>query len=165
MLDRLFFGNIVRLWYKVEQSGMWYGEYSHSLDDKDRFILPAKFRHRIKQYKIDTFFLTRGLEECIFMLASREWKEMEEKFKNLSFTKKQSRFFNRLYFSGAYEVNVDPQGRILLPNSLKEFAGIKKEIVIAGVADRIEIWDRQKWQKFYRENKQKFEEIAEDIFE
>jgi len=144
---------------------MWYGEYLHTLDDKDRFVLPAKFRRRIKEHKITTFFLTRGLEKCIFMLASKEWKEMEEKFKSLSFTKKQSRFFNRLYFSGAYEVNVDSQGRILLPASLKEFAGIEKDIVIAGVSDRIEIWDRQKWQKFYQENKQKFEEIAEDIFE
>ncbi len=143
---------------------MWYGEYEHTLDEKDRFVLPAKFRRAIDEKKISQFYLTRGLDQCLFMLASDDWQKLEEKFKSESFTRQQSRFFNRLYFSGAYEVPVDGQGRILIPSPLKEFAAIKKEVMVIGVSDRIEIWDREKWQKFYDENRKRFEEMAENLF-
>ena len=142
---------------------MWYGEYKHNLDEKDRFVLPAKFRAQIKKDKIKKFFLTRGLDNCLFMFSQEQWKKTEEKFKALSFTKQEARFFNRFYFSGAYEVEPDAQGRILLPASLKEFAQIKKEIVIVGVSDRIEIWDKDLWRSFYEENRKKLEKMAEDI--
>ena len=144
---------------------MWYGEYLHTLDNKDRFILPAKYRQRIKAEKIKKFFLTRGLEECVFMFAPNDWDNFVEKFKQQPFTKQQTRFFNRLIFSGAYEVDIDSQGRILMPTILKGFASIKKDILIAGIADRIEIWDRSKWNQFYDKNRGKFEEMAENIFE
>lgn len=142
---------------------MWYGEYTHTLDVKDRFILPAKFREKIKQLKIKKFYITRGLDGCLFIFAHEEWVKLEDKLKQLSFTQQQSRAFNRLYFSGAQEVEFDVQGRVTLPGYLKEFASIKKEIVIIGVADRIEIWDKQRWNGFYSENKKKFEEISENL--
>jgi MraZ protein len=153
------------LWDKVEESGMWYGEYTHTLDDKDRFILPAKFREKIKALKQKKFYITRGLDGCLFLFEHQTWVGLEEKLKSLSFAKQQSRSFNRLYFSGAQEIDLDSQGRITVPDYLKEFAQIKREIIIIGVADRIEIWDKESWNKFYQENRKKFEEAAENIFE
>ena len=144
---------------------MWYGEYIHKLDDKDRFILPAKFREKIKTLKEKKFFITRGLDGCLFLVPQEAWEKLEDKLKSLPFTKQQSRAFNRLYFSGASEIDIDTQGRIILPEYLKEFAQIKREIVIIGVADRIEIWGKEGWGKFYQENRKRFEEMAENLFE
>lgn len=144
---------------------MWYGEYLHTLDDKDRFILPAKFREKVKTLKKKKFFITRGLDGCLFLVPQAAWEKLEDKLKSLPFTKQQSRFFNRLYFSGASEIEIDIQGRITLPEYLKEFAQIQKEIMIVGVADRIEIWSKDCWDKFYQENKKRFEEMAENLFE
>ena len=89
---------------------MWYGEYEHTLDGKDRFILPAKFREKIKTFKKRKLYMTRGLDGCLSLYAQEAWGKLEEKLKSLPFTKKQSRSFNRLLFSGACEVNVDSQG-------------------------------------------------------
>ena len=144
---------------------MWYGEYLHTLDEKDRFILPAKFRDTLKTLKKKKFYITRGLEGCLFLFSESVWRKHEEKLKSLSFTKQQSRFFNRLFFSGASEAELDTQGRLTLPGYLKEFGQIKREIVIIGVADRIEIWDKKRWSDFYQANRQRFEEMAENIIE
>ncbi|MFH1519100.1 MAG: division/cell wall cluster transcriptional repressor MraZ [Candidatus Omnitrophota bacterium] len=144
---------------------MWYGEYTHSLDNKDRFILPAKFREKIKTLKKKKFFITRGLDGCLFLVSQEAWENLEDRLKSLPFTKQQSRFFNRLYFSGASEIDIDAQGRITLPEYLKEFAQIRREIVIIGVADRIEVWSSDRWNKFYQGNKKKFEGMAENLFE
>lgn len=143
---------------------MWYGEYFHSLDDKDRFILPAKFREKIKTLKKKKFFITRGLEGCLFLFDEDVWTELENKLKAISFTKQQSRSFNRLYFSGAQEVVLDSQGRVTLPEYLKSFAKIQKEMVIIGVANRIEVWSKSRWDKFFNENAKNFEKVAEDLF-
>jgi len=144
---------------------MWYGQYPHSLDTKDRFVLPAKFREKIAQLKNKTFYLTRGLDGCLFIFSYDVWKRLEAKLESLSFTKQQARFFNRMYFSGALQVQCDSQGRILIPQYLKEFAAINKDILIVGVSDRIEIWAVQRWKKFYEGNIAKFEEAAESLFE
>ncbi len=144
---------------------MWYGEYSHTLDDKDRFILPAKFREKIKVLKKRQFYITRGLDGCLSLYTPDEWRKLEDKLGALSFTKQQSRFFNRLLFSGASEVYVDSQGRITVPEYLKSFAEIKREIVIIGLVSRIEVWAKSRWGKFFQENKAKFEEMAENLFE
>jgi len=143
---------------------MWYGTYIHSIDTKDRFILPSKFRDKIKELGSRKFYLTRGLDGCLFLFSYEIWRDLEDKLKSLSFTKQQSRFFNRLYFSGAQEVEIDSQGRVVLPDYLKEYAGISKDIVIIGVADRIEIWARNKWDKFDEDNRERFEEMAEGLF-
>lgn len=144
---------------------MWYGEYTHTLDNKDRFILPAKFREKVKALEKKKFYMTRGLEGCLFIFSESVWETLENKLKSVSFTKQEGRSFNRLYFSGAKEMEIDAQGRISIPAYLKEFAQIKREIVIVGVADRIEIWDKQRWNDFYQSNKQRFEETAENLFE
>jgi MraZ protein len=144
---------------------MFYGEYLHSIDRKGRLILPAKFREVAKGNFIEKFFITRGLDKCLFMFSEEEWKAQESKFKAISFTKQQARIFNRLYFSGAAEVLPDRQGRILLPQYLKDFAEIKRDVVIVGVSNRIEIWARDKWQEFYGSQRKSFEDIAEKLME
>ncbi|MBU1932031.1 division/cell wall cluster transcriptional repressor MraZ [Patescibacteria group bacterium] len=144
---------------------MFYGEYLHSIDRKGRIILPAKFRESAKAHFIEKFFVTRGLDKCLFMFSEEEWRSQESKFKAISFTKQQARTFNRLYFSGAVEVIVDRQGRILLPQYLKDFAQIKKDVMIVGVSNRIEIWAKDKWQEFYGNSRQSFEEIAEKLMD
>lgn len=144
---------------------MFYGEYFHSIDRKGRLILPAKFRETAKSHFIEKFFVTRGLDKCLFMLSEEEWRSQENKLRSIPFTKQQSRTFNRLYFSGAVEVVFDSQGRILLPQNLKDYAEIKKDVVIVGVSSRIEIWARDKWNEFYGNSRQSYEEIAEKLMD
>ncbi len=144
---------------------MFYGEYLHSIDRKGRLILPAKFREVAKSNFIEKFFVTRGLDKCLFMFSEEEWRSQEAKFKAISFTKQEARTFNRIYFSGAGEVVPDRQGRILLPQYLKDFADIKKDVIIVGVSNRIEVWSKDKWQEFYGNSRQSFESIAEKLIE
>ena len=142
---------------------MFYGEYEHSLDKKGRVIIPAKFRIVIKENYIEKFFITRGLEECLFMFPEEEWKTQEAKFRAISFTKKEGRYFNRLFFSGAVDLVPDKQGRLLIPRYLKDYAYIKKDIMIVGVSSRIEIWAVEKWNDFYNGSKESFADIAEKL--
>lgn len=142
---------------------MFYGEYEHSLDNKGRLIVPSKFRDVAKSHYIEKFYITRGLDKCLFVFGEEEWKNQESKFKNLSFTKKESRSFNRLFFSGTSEIEFDAQGRMLIPKFLKEYAGIKRDVVLIGVSNRIEIWAKEVWDEFYKREQGSFEEIAEKI--
>ncbi|RJO65613.1 MAG: transcriptional regulator MraZ [Candidatus Omnitrophota bacterium] len=144
---------------------MFYGEYFHSIDRKGRLIMPAKFREVAKNNFVEKFFVTRGLDKCLFMFSEEEWKSQELKFKAMPFTKQQARVFNRIYFSGAVDVVPDKQGRILLPQYLKEFADIKKEVVIVGISNRIEIWSKDKWREFYGTWQPAFEEISEKLID
>jgi len=144
---------------------MFYGEFVHSIDRKGRLILPAKFREVAKNQFVEKFFVTRGLDKCLFMFSEEEWRSQENKFKTMSFTKQQSRTFNRLLFSGAVEVSSDKQGRILVPQYLKDFAEIKRDVMIVGVSNRIEIWAKDKWHDFYANSRQSFEEIAEKLMD
>jgi len=142
---------------------MFYGEYEHSLDKKGRLIVPSKIREVAKSHYVEKFFITRGLDKCLFMFAEDEWKSQELKFKNLSFTKKESRSFNRLFFSGTIEIELDKQGRLLLPKYLKDYAGIKRDVMIIGISNRIEIWAKEAWHEFYNAQQGSFEEIAEKL--
>jgi len=144
---------------------MFYGEYLHSIDRKGRLILPSKFREVAKSNFIEKFFITRGLDKCLFMFSEEEWRAQEAKFKAISFTKQEARTFNRLYFSGAAEIAPDRQGRILVPQYLKDFAEIKRDVMIVGVSNRIEIWAKDKWQDFYGNSRSSFEEIAEKLID
>jgi len=144
---------------------MFYGEFEHSIDRKGRLILPAKFREAAKNQFVEKFFITRGLDKCLFMFAEEEWRSQENKFKTMSFTKQQSRIFNRLLFSGAVEIVSDKQGRILVPQYLKDFAAIKRDVLIVGVSNRIEIWAKDSWRDFYASSRQSFEEIAEKLMD
>jgi MraZ protein len=144
---------------------MFYGEFKHTLDRKQRIIIPAKFREALKEHYVERFFITRGLDKCLFMFAEDEWKVQEQKFKSMSFTKRESRKFNRLYFSGASEIVPDKQGRILIPSYLKDYAEIKKEVYIIGVSNRIEIWSHELWEEYYSKSKDTFEDVAEKLIE
>ncbi|MFC1549146.1 division/cell wall cluster transcriptional repressor MraZ [Candidatus Omnitrophota bacterium] len=142
---------------------MFYGEYSHSLDRKSRLIIPARFREIIAEKGIERFYINRGLDECLFMFPESEWKAQEAKFKEMSFTKREVRKFSRLFFAGAVEVVPDKQWRILIPDYLKEYAQLARNVMILGVSNRIEIWDKKKWQEFYKSTKQNYEDIAERL--
>ncbi len=142
---------------------MFYGEYEHALDNKGRVIIPAKFREIFKEHYAEKFYITRGLDQCLFVFTEETWKAQERKFRELSFTKSEARRFNRLYFSGACDVVCDKQGRILIPDYLKQYGEIKVNVMIIGVSDRIEIWAKEKWEQFYQQNKGSFEDLAEKL--
>jgi MraZ protein len=144
---------------------MFYGEFHHGIDNKGRLILPSHFRDVAKENGVDRFFLTRGLDQCIFMFSDNEWQLQEQRFKGMSFTKRESRSFNRMFFSGAAEIMPDKQGRFIVPQYLKDFAGIEKEVMIIGVSSRIEIWDQVRWNDFYQNANGTFEQIAENLLE
>jgi len=144
---------------------MFYGEFAHSLDRKGRLIIPSKFREAIKEAYAEKLYITRGLDKCLFVFTEEEWKMQETKFKSMPFTKAEHRKFNRIFFSGASDTAPDKQGRILLPNYLKDFASIKKEVVFIGVSNRIEIWSKELWREFYGNNKESYEQIAENLIE
>ena len=144
---------------------MFYGEHAHTIDRKGRLIIPSKFRQAMKEHYVEKLYVTRGLDRCLFLFPEDEWRAQEQKFKSVSFTKQDSRKFNRIYFSGACELEYDKQGRVLIPQYLKDFAGIKRDVVLIGVSNRIEIWAKEEWQKFYESSKGSFEEIAEKLLE
>ena len=115
---------------------MFMGEYNHTIDAKGRLIIPSKFREILG----DVFVVTKGLDGCLFVYDNEEWKRFEEKLRALPITNKEARQFVRFFLAGAAEVEVDKQGRILLPNVLREFAQINKDVALLGVGSRIEIW-------------------------
>ena len=120
---------------------MFMGEYNHTIDAKGRLIVPSKFRESLG----DTFVVTKGLDGCLFVYDNEEWTAFEEKLKALPITNKEARQFVRFFLAGAAEVEVDKQGRILVPNILREFAQISKDVVLIGVASRIEIWSKERF--------------------
>ena len=122
---------------------MFMGEYNHTVDTKGRLIVPSKFREQLG----DEFVVTKGLDGCLFVYSKSEWENIEEKFRNVPLTTKDARKFARFFFAGAASCEVDKQGRILLPVVLREYAGIEKDVVTVGVFNRVEIWDKDKWQE------------------
>ena len=144
---------------------MFYGEHIHGIDNKGRLILPARMREIARENNIEKFYVTRGLDKCLFVFTEEEWKTQEQKFKSMSFTKADSRKFNRLFFSGAVDVTCDKQGRVLLPQYLKDYAGIKRDVMIVGVSNRIEIWSKEEWRKYYEGAAPSFEKTAENLLD
>ncbi len=140
---------------------MFMGEFHHNIDDKGRLILPAKFREELG----DSFIITRGLEDCLFIYSMNEWQKITCKLNNLPFTKKDARSFMRFFLSGATATEFDKQGRINITSPLISYADLKKECVIIGVGDRIEVWSSEKWSNFYDINKEKMTDIAETLFD
>ncbi|MCD8053023.1 MAG: division/cell wall cluster transcriptional repressor MraZ [Lachnospiraceae bacterium] len=122
---------------------MFMGEYNHSIDAKGRLIMPARFREQLGE----SFVVTQGLDGCLFVYANEEWKLFEEKLKQLPLTNASARKFSRYFLAGAIQCEVDKQGRILLPTKLRTAAGLEKDVVLAGVGERIEIWDKQRWEE------------------
>jgi len=135
------------------------GEYQHTMDGKGRLFIPAKFREGLG----DRFVVTKGLDRCLFLYSLDEWALMEMKLRRLPLAKADARAFARLFFAGAAELEVDKQGRILIPANLREYAGLTKDVAVIGVASRVEIWDHGEWLRYSGEAGGSFEEIAEKI--
>lgn len=140
---------------------MFMGEYHHNIDDKSRIVLPSKLREELGM----RFVVTRGLEGCLFVYSSDEWNRLVDKLKKLPFTKKDARAFLRFFLSGATECTFDKQGRIALPVPLVNYAKLKKECVIIGVNDRLEIWAEDSFNEFFSENEGNISDLAEDLFD
>jgi MraZ protein len=121
---------------------MFMGEYNHTIDPKGRLIVPSKYREILG----DEFVVTKGLDGCLFVYDNHEWNAFEEKLKSLPVTNKDARKFVRFFLAGAASVEVDKQGRILVPQVLREFAELDKDVVLIGVASRIEIWSKERWE-------------------
>ena len=138
---------------------MFMGEYNHTIDAKGRLIVPSKFRETLG----DTFVVTKGLDGCLFVYDNKEWNAFEEKLKSLPLTNKEARQFARFFLAGAAEVEVDKQGRILVPNILREFAQISRDVVLIGVASRIEIWSKERFEGIV--TFEDMDEIAEHMAE
>jgi MraZ protein len=131
-------------WYEVEGGvlHMFMGEYSHSVDAKGRLIMPAKFKEQLGA----EFVVTKGLDGCLFVYPMEEWQNIEAKFREVPLTTKDARKFSRFFFAGAASLELDKQGRILLPAVLREYAEVQKDVVLVGVLNRIEIWDKDRWE-------------------
>ena len=120
---------------------MFMGEYNHTIDAKGRLIIPAKFRELLGT----EFVLTRGLDGCLFIYPVDEWKAFEQKLRALPLTNKNAKTFSRFFVAGAAMCELDRQGRVLVPQTLREFAGLEKDVVLTGNLDRIEVWSKDKW--------------------
>lgn len=120
---------------------MFMGEYNHTVDTKGRLIIPSKFREQLGE----EFIVTKGLDGCLFVFPQDEWQAFEEKLRTLPLTQKGARQFTRFFVAGATPCELDKQGRILLPATLREFAGLDKDVVLAGMLNRIEIWSKDRW--------------------
>jgi MraZ protein len=140
---------------------MLIGEFKHSIDAKKRLAIPSKLRKDIGIKAV----LTRGLDGCLFLFTHEEWEKLAEKLQALSFTQRNTRAFVRLLLSGASEVDIDALGRILVPDYLKEYAGLKKKVVVAGLYNRLEIWDEVKWDAYKKDMENKSDDIAEKLGE
>ena len=138
---------------------MFIGEYSHNLDTKGRIIIPSKFREELHS----SFILTRGLDGCLTIYSLEQWNKIFEEINKLPTTKKAVRQYTRVLTSNACECSLDNQGRILIPSNLSTPLNIKKECVIVGANDHIEIWDKNAWENYFEEANANFEEVAENL--
>ena len=139
---------------------MFMGEYHHSIDDKGRLIIPAKFRAELG----DKFIITRGIENCLFAYPIERWETIVHKLESLPFTKKDARNFTRFFLSGATVAEFDKQGRINITSPLITYAGIQKDCVVIGTGDRLEIWAKDAWENFFNSASINMSDIAENLF-
>lgn len=139
---------------------MFMGEYHHNIDDKNRLVIPSEFRNMLGE----KFIITRGLEKCLYIYTESEWNKIVEKLSSLPFTKKDARVFIRSFFSAAANCTLDRQGRINITQAQVSYADIKKECVVIGASDRVEIWSREKWDQFNEEYSEALENVAEHLF-
>lgn len=140
---------------------MFMGEYRHTIDAKGRLIVPAKFREQLG----DSFVVTRGMDGCLFGYTQEEWNILETKLQKLPLTKKDARAFVRFFYSAATECEIDKQGRINIPKSLRTHAALKKKCVVVGVSNRFEIWSEDRWDAFADEAEENFDDIAENMID
>ena len=140
---------------------MLLGEFKHSLDVKGRMAIPAKFRDKLEAGAI----ITRGIDNCLFVFANNEWEILAKKLVALPLAQANSRAFARLMLAGATDVEIDNQGRILIPDYLRKYAGLSKSVVVAGLYNRIEVWDEVAWTTYKVKTESSSEEIAEQLGE
>ena len=136
---------------------MFIGEYNHSIDEKNRLAIPAKFRAILAKGAV----VTKGLDNCLFLYTSKDWQELAEKLAKLPISQSNTRAFARLMLGGAMDVSLDKQGRVILPDYLKQFASLKKKVIITGLMNRLEIWDEAAWNKYKSETEKSSGDIAE----
>ena len=140
---------------------MFMGEHHHNIDDKNRLIIPSKFREELG----DEFIITRGIENCLFIYAKDEWQKIVTKLESLPFTKKDARNFIRFFLSGATVAEFDKQGRTSIAQTLVSYSNLKKECVIIGVGNRLEVWAKEDWDSFFNSAKDNMSDIAENLFD
>lgn len=121
---------------------MFMGKYNHTIDPKNRLSIPSKYREVLG----DEFVVSKGMDGCLYVYANDDWKVFEGKLASLPLMSEEARQFARFFLSGAQPVTVDKQGRILMPQDLRDFAGLEKDVVLAGMGGRIEIWSLERWQ-------------------
>ena len=138
---------------------MFIGEYKHIIDSKKRLAIPIKFRKELGGKAV----LTRGLDGCLFIFPQKEWEQLAEKLGRLPFGQQDSRGFVRLLLAGASEVEFDQLGRILVPDFLRDYAALKKEVVIAGLFNKLEIWDKTRWLSYKANLEKNSDRIAEKL--
>ena len=148
-----------RKWHKPEL--MLIGEYTHILDSKSRVAVPARFRKELGRKVV----ITRGLDACLAVYPIKEWSKVAEKISGLSMGQSDTRGFSRFMLSGATETDIDSMGRILIPDFLKEFSGLKTELVFAGGHRKVEIWDRARWKEYQASVVPKADKLAEKLGE
>jgi len=140
---------------------MFIGEYTHNLDDKGRLAIPKKFRSELLKGAV----VTRGLDSCLFLYTQTEWKKLADRLANLPVSQAKARAFARLFLAGAMDVDLDKQGRVILPEYLRSFADLKKNVVVAGLYNRLEVWDEKKWGDYKSKTEGESAAIAETMFE
>lgn len=138
---------------------MFIGEYQHSIDPKKRLAVPSKFRSELKSKVV----VTRGLDKCLFVYPMKAWEEIAGKLGSMPVGEATTRSFVRLMLAGATDCEIDKQGRILVPDYLKEYAGLDKNVMIAGLFNRLEIWDEKKWAEYKKNAEKNSDEIAEQL--
>ena len=140
---------------------MFIGEFSHNLDQKGRMAVPVKFRKDLASGAV----ITRGIDKCLFVYSKSEWEVLADKLAKLPLVQANSRAFARLMFSGAVNAELDGQGRVLVPDYLREYAGLKKQVIVTGLFNRLEIWDKTVWQDYKNKTERDSGEIAEKLSE
>ena len=140
---------------------MFIGEYQHALDEKGRIANPVKFRRELEQGAV----VTRGLDHCLTIYTSGEWEKLASRLANLPMSSANTRAFARLMLAGAMDVTVDAQGRVVLPDYLREYAALGKKVVLAGLYNRLEVWDAAKWEEFKSRTEIASSDIAEKLGE
>lgn len=140
---------------------MFIGEYQHNIDTKGRLAVPSKFKKDLAKGAV----VTRGLDNCLFLYTLDEWQKLAERLSSLPLSQANTRAFARLMLAGAMDVKLDKQGRIILPEYLRGYAGIKKKAVITGLYNRLEIWDETIWNQYKKKTEAASEDIAEKLSE
>ena len=138
---------------------MFIGEYHHNIDEKGRLAIPVKFRKDLAKGAV----VTRGLDNCLFLYTLEEWKKLADKLSKLPISKSNTRAFARLMLAGAMDVQIDKQGRVVLPDYLRKYAGLKKKTVVAGLFNRLEIWDEKSWSIYKQGVEKESTDIANEL--